>query len=115
MISLKNFHYRLTLSVSLGIVFSSSLIAPAMAQYRNQEDSGYQSNEENPMSGTLGGIDPIDLIHNANLSNGRSAEEFDQDSQQQIQNSAEEFRRLQRERMLQQHNNESKTLEETTP
>lgn len=109
---MKNFRSQLTIT-AIGIA-CTFLVTPALAQDRDGEDSGYQSNEENPMSGTLGGIDPIDLIHNANLSTGRSAEEFNQDSQLQIQNSAEEFRRLQQERMLQQ-NSAPESTEETAP
>ena len=104
---MKNYS-RLTITL-VGIACSLSLINPALAQYKDQEGGAYQSNEEDPMSGTLGGIDPVDLIHNANLSTGRSAEEFNEDSQLQIQNSAEEFRRLQQERMLQQNSTTEST------
>ena len=100
--------------IAMGIA-CTLLVSPALAQNRDAEDGAYQSNEENPMSGTLGGIDPIDLIHNANLSTGRSAEEFNEDSQLQIQNSAEEFRRLQQERMLQQNSAPESANTETTP
>lgn len=109
---MKNFRSQLTI-IAIGTA-CTFLVTPALAQNRDGEGSGYQSNEENPMSGTLGGIDPIDLIHNANLSTGRNAEEFNEDSQLQIQNSAEEFRRLQQERMLQQ-NSAPESTEETAP
>ena len=101
---MNNFLSKSSIILGLSIACTFSLVTPSFAQYKDQEDGAYQSNEEDPMSGTLGGIDPIDLIHNANLSTGRNAEEFNQDSQLQIENSAEEFRRLQQERMLQQNN-----------
>ena len=111
---MKNYLSRLTITLGLGVACSFGLMMPVFAQSNDQNDN-FQSNEKDPMSGTLGGIDPIDIIHNANLSTGRSAEEFNQDSQLQIQNSAEEFRRLQQERMLQQNNSASESSAETTP
>lgn len=108
---MKNYSYLTITAIGIACTF---LVTPTLAQNRDAEGGAYQSNEENPMSGTLGGIDPIDLIHNANLSTGRNAEEFNQDSRLQIQNSAEEFRRLQQERMLQQ-NSAPESTEETTP
>ena len=108
---MNNFLSRASIILGLSIACTLSLMSPTFAQYRDQEDGAYQSNEEDPMSGTLGGIDPIDLIHNANLSTGRSAEEFNQDSQTQIENSAEEFRRLQQERMQQDNSAPASTEE----
>lgn len=106
---MNNFLSKSSIILGLGIACTFSLITPSLAQYKDQEDGAYQSNEEDPMSGTLGGIDPIDLIHNANLSTGRNAEEFNQDTQLQIQNSAEEFRRLQQERMQQDNSTPAST------
>ena len=47
-------------------------------------------------------FNPLDLIHRANLSTGRSTEEFSQESQQNLNNAADEFKRQQQERLNQQ-------------
>lgn len=82
----------------------------AIAQTANPSEPKYQSNEKDGLYGdsTLG-VDPMDLIHNYNLRVGRSAEEFQQDSGTQIQDSASEFKRIQQERMLQQRNDAMET------
>ena len=105
---MNNFLSKASITLGLSIACTLSLITPTLAQ-DNDQNGNYQSNEKDSMSGTLGGIDPIDLIHNANLSNGRSSEEFNKDSQTQIQNSAEEFRRLQQERMQQDNSTPAST------
>jgi hypothetical protein len=104
---------QITVALSLSTVCLFSLITPGLAQSQSEDDV-YQSNEKDNSSGTIGGFNPLDLIHNANLSTGRSSEEFSQDSQLQIQDSAEEFRRLQQERMLQQNNNNPESVQENT-
>lgn len=111
---MKNPLSQLTITLGLGIACTFSLITPSLAQSSSQQDNSYQSNEQDSLYGdsTLG-IDPIQLMHNYNLGVGRSAEEFSEESSTQIQNSAEEFRRLQQERMLQQHNNTPEATEDT--
>jgi hypothetical protein len=105
---------RLTIILSLGLACTFSLINPSFAQSQSDENDAYQSNEKDSMSGSLGGLNPMDLIHNMNLSTGRNAEEFNQDSQTQIENSADEFKRLQIERMQQQNNNLPESTQEPT-
>lgn len=103
---------QLTITLGFSIACTLSLIAPGLAQYQSPENDNYQSNEKDSLSGdsTLG-VNPLDLIHNSNLSTGRNAQEFSEESGAQIETSAEEFRRLQQERMLQQNN----TTPESTP
>lgn len=94
----------LTLSTTLAIVSIPCLTPSAFAQDRDPLNEGYQSNEQDSLYGEgLTGINPVDLIHRAKLSNGRSSEEFDRDSQNTLNDSASEFKRLQQERILQQN------------
>ncbi|BAU67119.1 hypothetical protein STA3757_45290 [Stanieria sp. NIES-3757] len=96
---------QLTTILGLGIALTlvTAIGQSTLAQSNNPANEGYQSNEENPFSGSgNGGFNPLELIHRANLSNGRSVDEFNQDSENNIKNSASEFKRLQQERLLQQ-------------
>ncbi|WP_036476718.1 hypothetical protein [Myxosarcina sp. GI1] len=80
----------------------SSLNLAAMAQYREPNDANYPSNEKDSLYGEgVTGINPMELIHRANLRNGRTPEEFQQESRGQINNSAQEFK-MQQQRMLEQ-------------
>ena len=95
---------RLSLVFGLGIAlatvagFNSLAVAQSSA-----DDLGYQSNEKDPTYGdALGGLNPIDLMHRAQQLNGRSAAEFNQESEVQINNSANDFKRLQQQRILEQ-------------
>lgn len=110
LLEMKKLLSQFTVTFSLGIACAFGLAAPSLAQ--SQTEGNYQSNEKDSMYGdsTLG-VNPMDLIHNYNLSVGRSAAEFNQESQVQIQDSAAEFRRLQQEKMLQQYNTVPQTEE----
>ncbi|MGV2831103.1 hypothetical protein [Myxosarcina sp. GI1(2024)] len=93
----------LTFATAFTVLGSGSLYESALAQYREPADSGYQSNEKDSLYGDgITGIDPVDLIHRANLRNSRTAEEFQVESQGQINNSAAEFKQLQEQRILEQ-------------
>ena len=99
------------LGVSLTLIFGQ--LNPAVAQTSNSADQGDQSNEIDPLyGGTFGNLNPMDLIHNSRFNNGRSSEEFGQDSQVQINDSASEFKRLQQQRMLQSQPNTTPTKPE---
>lgn len=75
----------------------------ALAQARVNDNNGYQSNEQDDTYGQgLGGLDPLELMHKAQQMNGRSAEEFRQESQGQINDSALKFKELQQQRILEQ-------------
>lgn len=66
-------------------------------------DDGYQSNEKSGIYGDApAGLDPLEIIHRAQQSNGRSAAEFDQEFQTQIDSSASDFKRLQQQKILEQ-------------
>ncbi len=93
---------KITLSLSLGIILVgiSGLGQASLAQFTNKDSEGYQSNEQDALYGSgSDGFNPMELMHRANLGNGRSSEEFDRESQQNISNSAADFRKQQLERM----------------
>ena len=90
----------LALGVSLTLIFGQ--MTPAVAQFGNSNNEGYQSNERDSLYGesSFGDFNPMDAIHNLKFRNSRNSEEFSQDSQVQINNSASEFKRLQQQRIL---------------
>ena len=100
----KNRSSRLSLMFALGVAFATvaGFNSVAVAQ-SNADDLGYQSNEKDPTYGDApGGLNPMDLMHRAQQLNGRSAAEFYQESQVQINDSANDFKRLQQQRLEQQ-------------
>lgn len=101
---------QISLSLGLGLFVALGVTSPASAQYVDPNDRGYQSSEKDSLYGDgITGINPMDLIHRANLSGGMSSEEFSEQSQGQIQNSASDYKRLQQEQMLQQYRNQNQT------
>ena len=103
---------QIALSLGLGFFVAVGITSPASAQYVDPNDRGYQSGEKDALYGDgLTGINPMDLIHRSNLSGGLSQEEFSEQSQGQIQNSASDYKRLQQEKMLQQYQNQEQTEE----
>lgn len=87
------------LTTTLGLMLISAPASYAQAVNLKEPDP-FQSNEQNPLYGS--GIDPMQLIHNSNLLNGRSAVDFIQDSNESLDKAAEAFRKQQLERMQQQ-------------
>jgi len=75
------------------------------AQYApSAENDGFQPNEYDAMMGPLEetGLDPIELIHRANLSPGRTVEEFNADQQYYLDEASASFRQRQRHLLEQQ-------------
>ncbi len=105
---MKNQLSPIAVALSLGVAVALGVTSPARSQYQDPNNQGYQSGEKDSLYGDgITGINPLDLIHRANLSGGLSAEEFEEQSQGQIQDSAAEYKRLQQERMLQQYRNQN--------
>ena len=103
--STKKILWQLSISLSLGVTLT--LIygwrSTSLAQYQAPENDGFQSNEQDGLfGGSSDGFNPIDLIHRANFSNGRSLEDFSSESETNLRDSASEFKRLQQERLQQQ-------------
>jgi hypothetical protein len=87
----------LTLSTALGLLCMSGARTFAQSVNQKQPDP-FQSNEQNPVYGE--GINPLDLIHNANLLNRRSSNEFIEDSNQNLDSAARDFKEQQKEKIL---------------
>ena len=100
-----NFKRAVIASLSLGAMIAVSYVKPAIAQQTNPQDPApYQENEYDSMGSSSFGnsFNPLDLIHRANLSTDRSTEEFSEESQQNLNNAADQFKRQQQERLNQQ-------------
>lgn len=96
---------KLNIGLSLGMALTVFLgfSSPILAQSRYEENNGYQSNERSGVFGdTPSGLDPVDLIHRAQQLNGRSAAEFEADSQGQLDDSVSDFKRMQQQKILEQ-------------
>lgn len=99
-----------TISVGMAALIIT-LTGNAFAQSSQDTELGgsYQSNEQDA---TFGGnpLDVMDLFHNSQLGNKRNPLEFNQDTNNNLDNAAEQFRRQQLERLNQQYSpNNSKT------
>ncbi|WP_013323735.1 hypothetical protein [Gloeothece verrucosa] len=91
----------LAFGTTLGIVasYSSSASAQLIPNSKNPEVK-YQSNEENSsVDNSLGGLNPLDLIHNANLRRSRDASQFQEDSDSNLNQAAQDFKRKQQQMM----------------
>lgn len=88
----------LVLGLGISLTLIASQFSPAVAQNTNE---GYQTNERDSLyGGTFGNVNPMDFIHNAKFRKSRNAQQFNQDSQVQIDNSALEFKQQQQQRIL---------------
>ncbi len=73
----------------------------SFAQTTNpNEGDAFPSNEQDSIFGGEN-FNPFDLIHNSNLRNGTTREEFRKNANEEIDDAAAEFRRLQKERLQQ--------------
>lgn len=93
---------KLGTGLSLGMVLAvTGFSSSAMAQSTVDNDN-YQSNEKSGIYGDApSGLNPVDLMHRAQQLNGRSAAEFDADSQGQLDNSVSDFKRMQQQQIIQ--------------
>lgn len=113
---MNNYQKTLTLSVlTIGLINSLSPITNAQNTINRQQNQPFQTNERNPLYGD--GINPLDLIHNANLLNNRSGSDFAEETKQNINSAAENFKRQQQQRILemQQKQNTAVENQETNP
>lgn len=71
-----------------------------LAQSLNPSQPDYQKNERSSDGrDALGGFNPLDLIHNSNFRRSRDGAEFQEDTRNNINEAAEEFKRKQREQL----------------
>lgn len=104
--------HRTGWAVGIALVAIAGLNFSALAQ--SGADDGYQPNEKDGIYGDApAGLNPLDIMHRAQQTNGRSAAEFDRESQTQIDNSASDFKRLQQQRILEQQQSTPKEPVET--
>ncbi len=92
---------KLTIFLSLiGMLIGTAQASPA----NPNKDDGYQTNEQNSTTGSTFGssFNPFDIIHNATFRRSRDAAEFSEDTQQNLNTAAQEFKRLQQEKFKQQ-------------
>ena len=89
------------LALSLGICgLLVGLEKSAFAQLQNlQEPPTYQNSEQDPNKGAFSGFDPASLIHNANLSRSRNGTDFAEDTQENLNKAANDFKRQQQLRL----------------
>ncbi len=75
----------------------------------NTEGGEFQKNSVDSLgeSSFGGGFDPLQLIHNHNLRRSRGGAEFAEDSEVNLNNAAEQFKKLQQQRLLEQQNSTS--------
>lgn len=80
---------------------------PPLQDYRSPPTESdteiFQRNERSSSSSDLlgNGFDPINLIHNANLRRSRGGYEFAEDTQNNLNKAAEEFKRQQQQQLQQ--------------
>lgn len=102
----------LSFATAFTLIGFGSSYQPAWAQYRQPNDAGYQSNEKDTLYGDgVTGLDPIQLIHDANLRNSRTPEQFQEESQGQLDESVTNFKELQQQKILDQQ----RSLEDRSP
>ena len=108
MIYQKYFFKPLSLSI-LCIASWLYLASPSLAQ-KNLEpvNDGYQSNEYDAMTGTAGaaGLNPMNIIHRANLGGFRDPREFQDETQRNLDDAAADFKRQQQEQLQEESPNQ---------
>lgn len=99
-----------TIIISLGLITITN--NPVNAQsINNRQPQPFQSNEKNPLYGD--GINPMDLIHNANFFNSRNSEDFAEDTNRNIDSAADDFKQQQKKRMMEMQQQQESTPTET--
>ncbi|MBE9222173.1 hypothetical protein IQ215_05630 [Cyanobacterium stanieri LEGE 03274] len=86
-----------TTLLSLGLVMGYGNLASAQNINSNQDDI-FQSNEQNSLYGDS--INPMQLIHNANMMNRMSGAPSPEERGNNIRNAAQSFRERQLQRMM---------------
>lgn len=86
----------------------TSLSGSASAQLDpSKTDGQYQSNEQSATSSSAFGnsFNPLDLIHNANLRRSRGSDEFQEDTNTNLNQAADQFKKLQQQRLQNEQSN----------
>ncbi|WP_119260270.1 hypothetical protein [cyanobacterium endosymbiont of Rhopalodia gibberula] len=87
--------------IGLGTVNGIPRIILAQSVDVINEENRYQSNEQDP-AGELGNIfNPMDLMHRSNLQRSRNAGDFAEDTNNNLNKAAQEFKLIQQRRLQQ--------------
>jgi hypothetical protein len=95
---------QITISLTIGVILGvlSPIFSYTLAQTA-QDLGNFPSNERDPNSGNLGAdINPMKLMHQLQMSNGRSMSDFVTDSNRNIDSAASDFKKQQQQMILQQ-------------
>ncbi len=94
--------YSITSTFVAALAIMASFSQPAFSQTNDiDEDAVGFPSFSSDASQFRGSLNPLDLIHRSRLGNDRSAEQFQEDSNQNLDNAADDFKR-QRQLLLQQ-------------
>lgn len=74
----------------------------------------FPTNEQDPVFGGQD-FDPIDIIHDANLGRGQTADEFREQTNENLDEASQDFRRQQLERLRELQQQQQNTESESTP
>jgi hypothetical protein len=102
---ISNYVSKIIVTVSFSLMGSLSLLvglnSVASAQINSEATGAYQKNEQSTTGSSTFGNDfnPMNLIHNANLRRSRGGDEFRQDTANELDRAAEEFKKLQQQRL----------------
>jgi hypothetical protein len=102
--------FSLSLGLALGIVFTGEKSTVAQITQEN-EPVKYQSNERSTFGDSGNGFNPIDMIHRTNLSRSRGQGEFEEDTQKNLNDAANQFKRMQQERLRNQQSQSTENRE----
>ncbi|NEO26658.1 MAG: hypothetical protein F6K03_07115 [Kamptonema sp. SIO4C4] len=94
--------FSLTLGFFLSLLLPFAATASLAQTSPNATNEGFQQNERDSIFEGENGLNPLDLIHRANMGNRRSMGEFRQQTERNINRASEEFRRQQLELLQQQ-------------
>lgn len=89
---------KITLTLSLSLLVGLGLPTEFSIAQVNPVNT-YQENERDAFTGSTFGnsFNPMDLIHNSNFRRSRNTSEFQEDTQTDLQNAADKFKRQQLE------------------
>lgn len=114
---MSQFNLRRSAVVGGAIALSTLGLTATLLGVATRPATANEPFEVNNQDDIYGGrdFDPIDLIHNANLNRGQSAQEFREQTRDNIDSASRDFRQLQLERIrqMQQQNAEAAETAET--
>ena len=104
---------KLSVTLGLSLAIAGSLTMPSLAQ-TNDDDDVFQNNENSSIFGGDDNFNPFDLIHNSRLNSGRSAEQFQSESGENIDDAAASYKQNLLQYFQQQKANNASTPDTTT-